>query len=384
MVNAPSGNKKVKKAANYGGPGGKTTGTTYSNKYGGAGGAQTGNTYKVGAVGVAATPAPRKSSVKPDTDGSGLSRLLNRTSKNLEPIRGLQNPAPQPKAQKPDSVSWQQYLQDALGMTGGSTTDVSNQLAALGGQEGAQRQAASDADAKLKAMYDQLKGSFDADGGTIASQYDTTRDQQAAASDDATNAINNGYQASQDSLTSMLSKLGIGDAAAVAANQGDTLQGDQAQALGTVASNKAASLNNTSAKSASAQDYNRQIGQAAQLEGSTQRAANQQNLAKNLSALAASRAQLQDQASSSSSSGPSLSDAIAYANAASKSDDSSVDAKAKAKQQKLDNALAKEKLALQLNQSNNSAKNSSANALATLMKAGLTQQQAAALLNGKG
>lgn len=185
--------------------------------------------------------------------------------------------------QKPETISdiLARYMAMAngLGLGGnGSGTDYSaltNQL----------RSNAAQGDARLAAMYNQLQNSFKADAPGIAQNFDSAGNaigQNAAA---ATAGVNSAYQAARDAQTKQLAALGIGDAAAVLASNGGLAARDQAAAASNIQQNQAANANQNTQQKTSALNYNTGIANAAQLEGATQRATLQQQLANKLAEL---------------------------------------------------------------------------------------------------
>lgn len=136
--------------------------------------------------------------------------------------------------------------------------------------------------AAIAAMYEALQGSFKADAGQIAQNYDETGEAITEASGNATDMVNEGYNASRERQSDQLQDLGIEEAAAVLAAQGGNAANDQAVATANIAQNQAANENANTQFKQSALNYNTGLGNAAQLEGKLQQAAIQEALADKL------------------------------------------------------------------------------------------------------
>lgn len=193
-----------------------------------------------------------------------------------------------PKGQQqeaPPQLTFADYLRMAneMGLGGGGTD--------FGALEAQLRQNAANADAKLAAMYNQLRGSIDADAAVIGQTYDAGAAGLTQNADQALGTINNAYQAARDAQTQQFQQLGIGDAAGVLAAQGGNAAADQANAIGNVAQNSGANQQQLGQNRVAALNYNTGIGNAAGLEGAVQRAAVQQELANRLAELQTQQSQ---------------------------------------------------------------------------------------------
>lgn len=169
-------------------------------------------------------------------------------------------------------------------MTLADYLSMANQL--IGGQPGVnydpQRQAARDRagenDARLEAMYRQLRGSIEADAPVLQQAYQTAIDsgkqitteaqQQAQAATDAANAQN----------SQVLANLGIQEAAGNNIINGTDLNTQTAENIGDMAARGQTSADRLVSNQATALQHNTNIGNAAGLEGNLQRASNQARL----------------------------------------------------------------------------------------------------------
>lgn len=140
------------------------------------------------------------------------------------------------------------------------------------------RQNASENDARLEAMYRQLRGSIDADapvlqqayqGAIDATQQNTQQAQeQTQAASDAAYARNN----------EVLSNLGIQQAQGNQIINGTDLASQTARQVGDQADRGQAATNRLASNQATAIQHNTNIGNAAGLEGNLQRASNNARL----------------------------------------------------------------------------------------------------------
>lgn len=185
-------------------------------------------------------------------------------------------------------MSFEDALRQAEGLIGGGGggTDYS-------AIENTLRKNTGEADARLEAMYRQLRGSIDQDAPQIAATHDEAISGVNAATDAGVSNINNAYNSTRDEQTRQLQALGIGDAAAVLAQNGNAAA-DQAGAVTGLETNRGANVNQLTANKAAAQTYNTNIGNAAGLEGNLQRAALQQGLADRLAEMQTQRSAEQD------------------------------------------------------------------------------------------
>ena len=133
------------------------------------------------------------------------------------------------------------------------------------------RQQALQNDAKLQAMYSQLRGSIQADAPTIQGQFDQGIQGVNQNADQASGNINAAYQEARDAQSRQLAALGIQDAAGVLASQGGNAAADQAHAVGNVEQGRATGTNQLTQGRAGALNYNTNIGNAASLAGAESR-----------------------------------------------------------------------------------------------------------------
>lgn len=140
-------------------------------------------------------------------------------------------------------------------------------------------------DAKLQAMFNQLNGSYAANAAPIQASYDTAGAAINQAGAQGVANVNAGYDASRAAQTEQLAALGIQDAAAVLAQDGE-MAADQGMSAGGISRDAAnyAGLNATNAQSA--QQFNTGLQGAAALGGAESRALLQRSLADNLAGLA--------------------------------------------------------------------------------------------------
>jgi hypothetical protein len=181
-----------------------------------------------------------------------------------------------------------EYLAEANAMYGGVGTDWE----AL--KNGVRSEGAL-GDARLQAMYTQLRNSIDADEGGIRQNYDKGTAEVGAHAGEAAANVTEAYQAARDAQTQQLSALGIGDAAAVLAGQGGAAAADQAHAVGNIAQNQTTNQNQLAQHKTSAVDYNTNIGNAAGLAGDSRRAALQGNIQKQIAQLILAQGQEKSQ-----------------------------------------------------------------------------------------
>lgn len=145
-------------------------------------------------------------------------------------------------------------------------------------QRGELRQRAGENDARLEAMYRQLRGSIDADAPVLQQGYqeaiDSTRKNatdaqaQTQAATDSANARNN----------EVLANLGIQQAQSNIIQQGNDLNTQTAQRIADQAVKGQAASDRLVSNQATALQHNTNIGNAAGLEGNLQRAQNNARL----------------------------------------------------------------------------------------------------------
>ncbi len=165
------------------------------------------------------------------------------------------------------------YLQEAMSLIGGGGGGVNYDP-----QRATARANASEADARLEAMYRQLRGSIDADAPVIQQAYQTAIDstaQNAATAQAQTQAASDNAQTRNDQV---LANLGIQQAAGNQIQEGRDLGTQTAGNIAAQASKGQAAGDRLVSNQATALSHNTNIGNAAGLEGNLQRAANQAKL----------------------------------------------------------------------------------------------------------
>ena len=204
-----------------------------------------------------------------NTAKEGLKRLPGAISKaNQQPSATEGMPA-----SSAASKSLADYLQQALSLIGSGGGGVNYDP-----QRATARANASEADARLEAMYRQLRGSIDADAPVIQQAYQTAIDstaQNAATAQAQTQAASDNAQARNDQV---LANLGIQQAAGNQIQEGRDLGTQTAGNIAAQASKGQAAGDRLISNQATALSHNTNIGNAAGLEGNLQRAANQAKL----------------------------------------------------------------------------------------------------------
>lgn len=145
-------------------------------------------------------------------------------------------------------------------------------------QRATARSQAAENDARLEAMYRQLRGSIDADAPVIQQAYQEALDSTAstgAAAQAQTQAASDSALARNDAV---LANLGIQQAAGNQIQQGTDLASQTAQQIADQASRGQLAGNRLASNQATALAHNTNIGNAAGLEGNLQRAANNAKL----------------------------------------------------------------------------------------------------------
>lgn len=174
--------------------------------------------------------------------------------------------------QEEQQLSLADYLSMAsqmIGGGGGVNYDPQRQTA---------RQNAGEADARLEAMYRQLRGSIDADAPVLQQAYqgaiDSTAQNSATAQAQAQAATDSANSRNQQ----VLANLGIEQAAGNAIQNGTDLNSQTAEQTAAMATRGQAAGDRLVSNQATALTHNTNIGNAAGLEGSLQRASNQARL----------------------------------------------------------------------------------------------------------
>lgn len=163
---------------------------------------------------------------------------------------------------------------ELIGQGGGGGIPMAN----YDPQRNTLRSNASENDARLEAMYRQLRGSIDADAPVIQQGYQTaidstaqnaaTAQQQTQAATDAANARN----------SEVLGNLGIQQAQGNIIQQGNDLNTQTAQRIADQAVKGQAAGDRLVSNQATALTHNTNVGNAAGLEGNLQRASNNARL----------------------------------------------------------------------------------------------------------
>lgn len=181
-----------------------------------------------------------------------------------------------PEAEKPSSgMSFADYLQMASGIFGGGN---SIPMANYDPQRNLLKQNAAENDARLEAMYRQLRGSIDADAPVIQQGYQDAIDstaQNAATAQQNTQAATDSANSRNDAV---LANLGIEQAMGNQIQQGTDLSSQTARQITDQASRGQAAGDRLVSNQATAVNHNTNVGNAAGLEGNLQRATNQAKL----------------------------------------------------------------------------------------------------------
>lgn len=172
----------------------------------------------------------------------------------------------------------QDYLNDAEGQIGtdGINYSAEKQQLQNTGQQG---------DNQLASMYAQLQNQYAGQAPGITANYGGANTAVGTDAKSAEDTINAAYNAAQSAQTAQQSALGIGGAGgagAVIASQGQSLAPQQAAAVAQAANSGLSTQNDLNQHGAAAQTFNTQAGQAAQLQGASERAALQQAIASKL------------------------------------------------------------------------------------------------------
>lgn len=169
------------------------------------------------------------------------------------------------------TMSYGDALSQAQGMVGWNPISYDPERATARGN-------ASEADARLEAMYRQLRDSITADEGNIAKAYQGANQSIADAGAQAQQATQQASNAADDRNNEVLANLGISDAQQQIIGQGRDLNTQTAGAVADMAAKQQNAATNLSETQAAAVQQNRGIAGAAGLEGNLQRAQNQSKL----------------------------------------------------------------------------------------------------------
>lgn len=175
-------------------------------------------------------------------------------------------------------------MQEDAGLSLADYLSMASELISGGGgvnydpQREAARGRASENDARLEAMYRQLRGSIDADAPVLQQAYQGAIDSTAQNSQTAQSQA----QAATDSANSrnneVLANLGIQQAAGNIVQNGTDLNTQTAENIGDMATRGQAAGDRLVSNQATALTHNTNVGNAAGLEGNLQRASNQSRL----------------------------------------------------------------------------------------------------------
>lgn len=193
---------------------------------------------------------------------------------NRGPIRSVPGRTKTPVEQAAPEMTLADYLSQASQLIGGQGGGGGVPGVSYDPQRNELRQRAGENDARLEAMYRQLRGSIEADAPKLQQGFQEARDstQQNAATAQAQT------QAATDSAnmqnSQVLANLGIQQAQGNQIQQGTDLNTQTAQRIADQAVKGQAASDRLVSNEATALQHNTNIGNAAGLEGNLQRAAN--------------------------------------------------------------------------------------------------------------
>lgn len=213
-----------------------------------------------------------------DRQNASLPRTQQASSRRYErPNAMFRDKRPNVSAmpEEADPKSLADYLAAAAEMLGGAGggggVSYDPQRATARGQ-------AAENDARLEAMYRQLRGSIDADAPAIQQAYQQAIDSTASTSA----AAQQQTQAAADSATArndqVLANLGIQQASGNQIQEGRDLASQTARSIADQATRGQAAGTRLAEGQAASLSHNTNVGNAAGLEGNLQRAANQSRL----------------------------------------------------------------------------------------------------------
>tara|TARA_R110002020_G_scaffold404912_1_gene614987 strand:+ start:25352 stop:26641 length:1290 start_codon:yes stop_codon:yes gene_type:complete len=185
---------------------------------------------------------------------------------------GMQRGGGAGEEQAPAAMGLAEYLrmaQDIMGGGGGVNYDPQRQLA---------RSQAGEADARLEAMYRQLRGSVDADAAVLGSAYQEAQDSTAQNTVAAQEQTQGAADSANARNSEVLANLGIQQAQGNIIQEGRDLNTQAAAQVGDLAARGQSAGNRLVTNKASALQHNTNVGNAAGLEGNLQRASNQAKL----------------------------------------------------------------------------------------------------------
>jgi|TARA_R100000482_G_scaffold124710_2_gene78539 hypothetical protein len=204
-------------------------------------------------------------------DNTSVKNLFGSVLGMMRDYDGRNNQAPQE-----EESTFADYLNQAMSIigeqaNGGGGVNYDPQRETLRGQ-------ASENDARLEAMYRQLRGSIDADAPVLQEAYDTAIDSTADNSQTAQAQTQQATDAANSRNMEVLNNLGIGKAQGNIIQEGRDLNSQTANQIADQASKGQAAGDRLVSNQASALTHNTNVGNAAGLEGNLQRAQNQARL----------------------------------------------------------------------------------------------------------
>jgi hypothetical protein len=178
-----------------------------------------------------------------------------------------------PAPEQPKTLA--DYIQQAIALIGDQGQQA---LVSYDPQRSTLRGNASENDARLEAMYRQLRGSIDADAPVLQQGYQEAIDSTANRAREAQTQTQQASDAATAQNNAVLSNLGIQEAQIGQIQQGRDLGTQTAENIAAQASKGQAAGDRLSSNQATALAHNTNIGNAAGLEGNLQRAANNAKL----------------------------------------------------------------------------------------------------------
>lgn len=228
-------------------------------------------------------PAPKNG-----LSGNGLGGLFGRAAGDAvfnlaskaapDPLDSLLEGMPGPF--QGNVLSFLSQARQAIGDGG-----LNEALNAISAREADYKSQAKTADARLAAMYDQLRNSILDDSGEIRDTTEAARSGMSEIAAEEQKAIADAYQTTQNRQDEVLGRLGIEDAQAIAQAQGDVQGRSMNEAAERATTRNAAAQQYTTSVGQNAENFNTNNAAAAGMEGATRRADVQQQLSSALAAL---------------------------------------------------------------------------------------------------